>query len=107
MKRASLQFKIPKEIRDVLELDPFMWSCIMAHECEGKVQWHHAFTYAGKRINELWSLLPLCAKHHYHLTKHIETLCRVALRTRILFFKAFDEFTRKFPKSDLFYGTKV
>lgn len=33
-------------------------------ECEGRITIEHAFTYAGKQINELWALIPLCEYHH-------------------------------------------
>lgn len=96
-----MQSKIPQEIRDILEVDPFMWSCIVAHECEGRICWDHAFTYKGKRINELWSILPLCVKHNMGITKHVQTLRRMNLRARIRHFKAEASFMRNYPKSDL------
>ena len=98
----GMRIPIPEWMRNVLSADPFMRLCIVAHECSGRVEWHHAFTYGGKRINELWAILPLCKKHHDHLTRHVQTLCRMALRMRIEFFKARDYFSITYPKSDLF-----
>lgn len=93
-------------MRAVLKADPFMRMCIVAHECEGKVEWHHAFMYAGKRVNEVWAILPLCKKHHDHLTSHVQTICKMAIRARIMFFKAKEYFLKTYPKSDLYYATR-
>lgn len=93
---------IPKEIRDELALDEFMSFCIVSHECEGRVHWDHAFTYRGKRINAVWAILPLCAKHNMGVTKHVQTLRRMYLRARIFHFGAEEDFKRDYPKSDLF-----
>ncbi len=97
----AMRSPIPKEIRDVLSEDTFMRDCIVAHECEGRIHFDHAFKYAGKRVNELWSILPLCAKHNMGVTSHVEVLRRMNLRARITHFKAEDEFRAKYPKSDL------
>ena len=95
--------KIPKEIREQLENDPYMLSCINENwECRGRIQFHHAFQYASKQVSELWSILGLCEYHHKKMTKHTQTLCRMNLRARIAHFKAREEFDRRFPKSDLF-----
>ncbi len=102
MKRNSLRSPIPLEIREVLSTDKFMENCIVAHECEGRVHFDHAFTYAGKRINELWAILPLCRKHNMGVTAHVQTLRRMNLQARILHFNARAEFDRKYPRSDLF-----
>ncbi len=96
---------IPSAIREELSNDPFMRDCIIAHECEGRIEWHHAFTYAGKRRNELWSILPLCHKHHEKAgTPHVSTICKMNLRVRIDHFDDFvrTDFYRKYPKSNLF-----
>jgi hypothetical protein len=69
-------------------------------ECEGRLQWHHAFTYAGKRVNELWAIIPLCEEHHKH-----EAQWRVYINDkvceRIKHFKAEADFATKYPKSNL------
>lgn len=101
MKRGSMRSPIPAEIRDVLSGDPFMKTCIVAHECEGRVHFDHAFSYAGKRVNALWSILPLCRKHNMGVTSHVQALRRMNLRTRIAHFKAEEQFRRDYPKSDL------
>ena len=97
----AMRSPIPAEIRDELSKDPFMQTCIVAHECEGRVHFDHAFTYAGKRVNERWSILPLCRKHNMGVTQHVQALRRMNLLARIAHFKAESDFATKYPKSDL------
>ena len=101
MKRSSMQSKIPPAIREQLAEDPYMKSCILeGEECLGRIEWNHAFTYGGKRQNELWSLLPMCNFHH-----RVEAMYRIdiqlALLKRIRHFNALEYFRRKYPKSTL------
>lgn len=81
-----------------------MRTCIVSHECEGRIHFDHAFKYAGKRVNALWSILPLCRKHNMGVTSHVEALRRINLRARIYHFNAREEFQSFYPKSDLFIG---
>lgn len=92
---------IPKEIRDLLADDPFMTHCVVGHECEGRVEWNHALIYGGKRQNERYAIIPVCNKHHRAMSKSTKAICDMAMRTRIKYFKAEEEFSRKFPRSDL------
>lgn len=95
---------IPKAIRDELAQDPWMKTCSLSGYnffCKGKIQWHHSMTYAGKRVNEIYAILPVCEAHHdkqAELRQPQEHL----MRTRIKEFNAEADFKRKFPRSDLF-----
>lgn len=101
MKRGSLRSPIPSEIREELSLDPFMSRCILENdECDGRIEWMHCMTYAGKRVNELYTILPGCHYHHYHEAKY-RILIQLALVNRIGHFNALDEFRRKYPKCRL------
>jgi hypothetical protein len=40
-----------------------MKRCIY-YGCSETPEFHHAFTYAGKQINEAWAILPVCEEHH-------------------------------------------
>ncbi len=56
---------IPKKLREEIARDPFMKTCIRRNEeCSGRIEWEHAFTYAGKQINEAWAIVPVCVYHH-------------------------------------------
>ena len=92
---------IPKKMRDQLSKDPFMKSCIVANNCEGRVEFDHAFKYAGRRINELWAILPLCTKHNHGVTKEVQRAREKYLRTRITHFNAESDFRTKYPRSRL------
>ena len=61
---------IPPAVRGVLAGLRRMKRCALAplqglyEPCEGRVEWHHAFLYAGKRIQEVWAIVGAC--HHHH-----------------------------------------
>jgi len=61
--------KIPLKLRKELEELPRMKRCechswSIYEGCEGKIEWHHVFIYAGKQINEKWAIVAACKKHH-------------------------------------------
>lgn len=45
-----------------------MKSCAVAlfgfGACDGRIEWHHVWKYAGRQINEDWALVGLCTRHH-------------------------------------------
>lgn len=56
---------IPQKIRFRLESDPFMSRCIHDDDdCYGRIEWEHAFMYAGKQVQEWWAIVPCCFYHH-------------------------------------------
>lgn len=60
---------IPLKLRTEIAKDKFMARCIYCDlgrgfECNGRVEWEHAFLYAGKQINEAWAIVPVCTYHH-------------------------------------------
>lgn len=61
---------IPTAVRGVLAGLRRMKRCALAplqdiyEPCEGRVEWHHAFIYGGKRIQEVWAIVSAC--HHHH-----------------------------------------
>lgn len=78
-----------------------MTHCIIFDDdCSGRIEWNHAFTYAGKRVNELWSILPMCHKHHYEEAKH-RFLIRAALIKRIQQLDMLDDYRKRYPKATL------
>lgn len=86
---------IPLKLRQQLASDPFYKKCARADEwCSGRITWEHAFRYAGKQINALWAIIPLCWFHHMGkgLNKRINQL--IALR------RATQEDLALYPKKD-------
>lgn len=63
----SLTMPIAKKLRDEMEADPFYHYCCLLHikrSSYTKIEWHHNFTWAGKRLNEKWCILPLEKSMH-------------------------------------------
>jgi hypothetical protein len=65
------------KIRKQLAGDSFMSHCVYVQLaraghptpsncgfCDGRIEWEHAFLYAGKQINEPWNIIPVCEYHH-------------------------------------------
>jgi len=68
--------KIPYEIKMELADDIFMKQCCLAKYgfCEGRIEWHHNFIYAGRRQNKKWCILPVCSYHHRKESKYKKEL---------------------------------
>lgn len=57
--------KIPTRVVSQMENDPYYQMCARhGPDCAGRITWEHAFIYAGKQINEVWAIIPLCWHHH-------------------------------------------
>lgn len=40
------------------------WYLLRDHDCQGRMTWEHAMTHGGKRVNEVWAIIRLCAWAH-------------------------------------------
>jgi hypothetical protein len=65
--------------------------------CQGKIEWHHVWTYGGKQIQEVWSIVAACQYHH--------DLVKKDRRVKEMFERASLEFSTeeelgKYPKKD-------
>lgn len=59
----------PEKIKKELNADPFMAVCIHSYLrgasfCSGPITWEHAWIYAGRQVQERWSIVPVCYYHH-------------------------------------------
>lgn len=59
----------PPEVLESLMAHPssnWCWRKMLLrdHECEGRLTWEHAMLHAGKRVNEVWAIIRICAKAH-------------------------------------------
>lgn len=87
---------IPKKLLNEILQDPYYKSCSRkGFDCDGRITLEHSFIYAGKQIQEKWSIIPLC--WHHHLGKglnkelnHYLALCRADL----------NDLKRRMPKRD-------
>lgn len=57
--------KIPTELIEDMDNDPFYKKCCIADEtCSGRIEWHHNLIFASKQVNEKFCILPVCHSHH-------------------------------------------
>lgn len=60
--------QIPLKIKKKILADKFYTRCARegfhGHECAGRITWEHAIIYAGKQVQEVWAIIPLCEKAH-------------------------------------------
>jgi hypothetical protein len=58
--------KISQKNREIIAADQYYRSCARSDEgnCRGRVTIEHSIIYAGRQIDDLWSLLPICEYHH-------------------------------------------
>lgn len=94
----SLRAPIPEETRTILSEDNFMRECIVKDTaCAGRVEWQHAMTYGGKRISDIWALLPMCTRHHKEQAKYRQ-LQEAAVLFRIHQYSSLEAVREKYPK---------
>lgn len=56
---------IPQKLKREILADPFYKQCArLNNDCAGRITWEHAIIYAGRQLNEKWSIVPLCTYHH-------------------------------------------
>lgn len=60
---------IPDEVRAQIVSSPLAGFCLRRlalkdHKCQGRITWEHAILHAGKRVNEVWAIVELCAWAH-------------------------------------------
>lgn len=57
--------KISPNIRKKIFTDPFYRHCSRGDEdCKGRITIEHVLIHAGRQIDALWNLIPLCEYHH-------------------------------------------
>ena len=97
MKKGSMTCKIPEKMKQEIEESGLnKVCCIKDDTCKGVIQWHHAFTYAGKRQNGLWCIVGICESHHKREAQFREKINKIiASRTTL------DYLLKNYPKTDL------
>jgi protein involved in ribonucleotide reduction len=56
---------IPPKLKEDMANDAYYKKCCIADwNCNGNIEWHHNFIYAGRQQNHKWCILPLCHTHH-------------------------------------------
>lgn len=58
---------IPPKLRAEMAADPYYEVCCLTGLKKApwvKIEWHHAFMYAGRQVNEKWCIVPLEKSFH-------------------------------------------
>ena len=56
---------ISERIKRIIDTDPFYKKCARGnHECSGRITMEHALIYAGRQVDEVWAIVPICEFHH-------------------------------------------
>ena len=69
---------IPKAMRVKMANNPFYWKCCITGS-KLNIQWHHNLIFGGKRVNEIFAILPVTAEVHRHEAVHKDELNRIML----------------------------
>lgn len=86
---------IPQTIRKIIDTDPYYKICARKGvDCSGHITMEHAFIYAGKQINEVWAIIPLCVYHHLGEGLNKELNQWLSLQ------RATEEDLQKYPRKD-------
>ncbi len=95
--------------------DPFYGKCCVTGISKrvGRIEWHHAFTWAGKRVNEAWCIVPLEESIHRRVHERwlAEVIERIILNradedTLIRYSKVTDLITRRDQLNDQYENKK-
>ncbi len=72
---------IPIMMRENMSAHRFYKTCCLkGNECKGRIEWHHAIIFAGRQLNEIWAIVPLCQYHHRiadskYIKQKVLTIC--------------------------------
>ena len=90
----SAQAPIPYAVRSKILADPYYKVCARKSDggCQGRITWEHAIMYAGKRVQEVWCILPLCVEHH------LGSSLNKALNIKLAMSRATEEDRKKYPR---------
>lgn len=64
---------IPKKLRDEMAADPWYSRCCISGvpSVKAKIEFHHAFIFAGRQVNEKWCIIPVAASIHEKVSNQI------------------------------------
>ena len=93
----ALTKPLPPELRAELARDPFYKRCCLTGWVNTKIEWHHNFIFAGKRVNEKWCILPVSADLHKQVKGDKETKRKLDW---VMLNRADDETLKRYSKSE-------
>lgn len=86
---------ISPRVRAVIDSDPYYRRCARSHHrgCSGRLTMEHALRFAGRQVDEVWAIIPLCWRHH------LGDLLDKRLNELIALSRATDDDLNKYPKA--------
>ncbi len=101
---------IPKKMRSEMAIDPAYSVCsltgVKGHVCGGEVTWEHAMYFAGKKVQEKWAIIPLCARGHAVNGFQDAGTMNKELNQWVALNRANDEELRQISKSEDYFYTR-
>ena len=89
--------RIPTGLRNRMDAKPEYHRCMLTGMAHEKIDWHHAFLYAGRQVNEEWCIIPLLHTVHANEKKpHIKERIEWIMLNR-----ATDEELEKYDRRNL------
>jgi hypothetical protein len=94
---------ISARVKKILLADPRMKRCALApvqdlyEPCDGRIEFEHAWIYAGRQIDEPWAIIGVCSKHHK--MKDGDRAVKAAIETASLML-ATDEDLAQYPRKN-------
>jgi len=83
---------IPLKLKKELSADLFYQRCCITGQTN--IKWHHAFTFAGRQVQEKWCILPIAKEIHDNIEQYKEKCDWLILN------RADDETLKKYSKSE-------
>ena len=84
---------IPKKLKDEMSADPYYKRCCISGSFEN-IQFHHAFCFAGRQLQEKWCILPLSKDIHDNIDTYREKCNWIMLN------RATDEQLKKYSRAE-------
>lgn len=91
---------IPSKVLSKILEDPYYQKCSRSLEksCHGRITFEHVWIYAGKQIQEVWAIIPLCEYHHDVCTFQDGGDLKKELNQYISLMRVSDEDLEKYPR---------
>lgn len=95
---------IPQKLKEEILADDYYKKCCLTGIINDKIDWHHAWQYAGKQINEKWAIMPIWwRKHAYYGDKdsvHNSLITKEYVQYLSLLRTDISDLKKRMPKKD-------
>lgn len=90
----------PKNRKIINENSYYRMCARSNNDCDGRITIEHSFIYAGKQIDDIWSLIPLCWRHHLGNLLDKKLNQYIALKRAIELEGSLIPIIKKYPKKN-------